>query len=342
MPQEFISPVGRIVQGSVFEPNLTDSKGNRLKVKTGPNAGQETQNYFLALAVPKTQAAWWLEPDPFWMQVYNEGRTGYPQHFNPQTGACQHPRFAFKIVDGDGIDNDGKSNAQKEGQAGHWVIKFSTTICPKGVFNGKYLNPQDAAEKNAIKRGHFARVMGSMRPNTGSDVPGVYLNQAGVEWIAYGPEIISGPDALAAFAAAPKPVNLPPGASMTPPPGATPMGGPTTPAAMPPGVMAAQSGGPAPLPAMGQPAMQPAALPVPAAGAPIAAPPGAPNHAFVQNAIAPAAPPAMPALAPVAAPPAQPVYQMTAAAGGFTREQYNAQGWTDAVLLEKQMMVRVA
>lgn len=339
MPQEFVTPVGRLVQGSVFDANTTDNKGQPLIVKTGPNKGQPTQNHFMAVAFPKTQAAWFLEPDPFWMMIYNEGRQGYPQHFNPQTGACNHPRFAFKVMDGDGVDNDGKPNNTKEGFAGHWIVKFSTTICPKGVFNGKYLNPQDAAEKNAIKRGHFVRVMGSMRPNIGSEVPGIYLNQSGVEWIAYGPEIISGPDALAAFAAAPKPQQLPPGATMTPPAGAAMPAMGAVPGGVPPGVA------PQAVP------MQPAAVP----GGPVAVPmqpgmpaPGTPNHAFVQNAIgvpgAPGAVPPMPSAAPAMPPaaPAAPQFQMTAKAGGFTREQYNAQGWTDDKLVADGIMVRVA
>ena len=54
---------------------------------------------------------------------------------------------------------------------------------------------------------------------------------------------------------------------------------------------------------------------------------------------APAAAPAAPAPAPAPAP-AAPVYVMTQAAGGFTREQYAAQGWSDADLIAKGMMIQ--
>lgn len=37
---------------------------------------------------------------------------------------------------------------------------------------------------------------------------------------------------------------------------------------------------------------------------------------------------------------AAPVYTMTPAAGGFTREQYHAQGWSDADLIAKGMMIQ--
>jgi hypothetical protein len=54
---------------------------------------------------------------------------------------------------------------------------------------------------------------------------------------------------------------------------------------------------------------------------------------------APMAPPAAPVAPAPMAPPAAPVHQMTAAAGGVTREAYHAAGWTDAQLVEYGLMM---
>lgn len=343
---DFISPVMRIVQGSVLEAQTKDNKGQPLKIKTGPNAGQLTQRFFIACAVPKTQAAWWLEqpldgngqPITFFADIYNASRAGYPQHFDPATGQCKHPRFAFKVMDGDGLDNDGNPNNQKPGMAGHWIVKFSSTFAPKVWMNGGYVT-----DLNAIKRGHFVRVMGNMSPNIGSDVPGLYINHNGVEFIAYGQEIVSGPDVGAAFRAAGAPVNLPAGATLTPPTPTTSQM-PVNPTQQAPAQMPGAMPGQQAVPTMQAPAQMPAmpgSMPAPTNVVP--------NHQFVQNVIG-AAPQMPPAVAPqmpaLNAPPpavAQPVYAMTPAAQGFTREQYLAQpGWTDEILLQRGMMVRTA
>lgn len=331
MTTEFITPVGRLVQGSVFEAQTKDKNGQQLTIKTGPNKGQPTQRTFIAVAFPKSQPAWWLEGQ-FFADVYNTARQGYPQHFNPD-GSCKHPRMAFKVIDGDGVDDNGTPNNTKEGFAGHWVVKFSSTFVPQGVMNGANLNPNDPAQRDAIKRGYFVRVLGNMAPNIGSEVPGVYLNHNGVEFIAYGPEISSGPSAAAAFAANAYTGPLPAGATMTPP----------TPAAMPsmPGAGVPHAPGAA-MPPM--PASMPAPQGVPQPGAPAAIPPmpamaGAPagitpNHAFVQGAATgiPQPPQAVP---PMPAAPQKPQFEML---NGFTREQMHGAGWTDEALIAGNMM----
>lgn len=331
---EFMSPVGRLVQGSVLEGRTTDGQGKPLVVKTGPRAGQPTTQFFIAVAFKKTQAAWWMEDaatpgSTFWASLYNTGRQGYPQHFGPD-GSCKHPRFAFKVMDGDGTDNDGNPNSQKEGFAGHWVVKFGSSFAPKAWMNGAYtVDPQ------AIKRGHFVRVIGTIEPNIGSDVPGVYVNHNGVEFIAYGQEIVSGPNVGAMFAQAARPVALPEGATMVPP---TPTVSAMPAGMQPPPQMPAMPGAVhqyAPVqPVAPVPLSGPATLPQMPASMP--APGGIqPNHGFVQNVIGAPQMPAMPA--PVAAP----VYQMTAKAQGNTREALNAGGWTDDMMIAQGIMVRV-
>ena len=295
MAVQFVTPVGRLVQGDVFEPQTKDNQGQPLVVKTGPNKGQQTQRYFVAIAIPKMTVSpqtGQQEPNPgfaeFYAKLQQESRAGFPQLFNAQ-GVCTHPRFAMKVADGDGVDNDGKSNAGKPGFAGHWIVKFSSTFAPKVLVNSQYNN-----DPQSIKRGYYVRVAGNAAPNIGSDVPGLYMNHEAIEFAAYGEEIRSGIDAVGAFAAAGA-MALPAGASMTPP---TPQGNG--------GMLAAP-----PLPGA-----MPGAMPQQAP---------APNHAFVQNAVGtmpPAMPPAMP-----------PVMQPTAAAQGFTLAQWRATGRTDAQLI---------
>lgn len=350
MATEFATPPGRLVQGAVLElQKVLDDHG---KQKLDPQTGQPVPDrVYLAVAIAKTPGvqAWWLEPPPrnadgsannFWQDIYRAGMQGYPGHFNAQTGECTHPRFAWKIIDGDGKDQNGKPNSGKEGFAGCWVVKFGGQYLPKLIHNGAYIdNPK------YVKRGYYVRVFGNATPNVGAQVPGLYLNPNGVEFLGYGPEITSGPDVLA-VAAKYGVAALPPGASAVPLAGTATAGLP--PAGGAPGMMPAPQGVPGAMPPPMQPQQAPQAMPglPPVGGAPGMTP--APNHAFVQNAMQPQQAPTLPGLPPAGGLPtppmqvAQPVYQMTAAAQGFTREQYLAQGYKDEQLIASGYMVRIS
>lgn len=226
MPREFLSPVGRLVQGSCWELQTTDSQGKPLVVKTGKNAGQPATRSFIAVAFDKKN------PDflPFWQLMEAEAREGFPELFNQQ-GQMTHPRFAWKYMDGDGTDQNGKSNADKEGFAGHHIIKFSGSFLPRCFEHGKYDNTQVLTDPNRIKRGYFVRVGGIMKGNKPSDVPGLYMNHGLVELMYHGPEIVGGPDAATIFGGQPGSGFVPQGAiplgqSMGQPQGGQPMGGP--------------------------------------------------------------------------------------------------------------------
>ena len=54
-----VTPVGRLVMGSLYKPSTKDADGNPLVYKTGLKAGQARSNYFLALAIPKTGEGHW-------------------------------------------------------------------------------------------------------------------------------------------------------------------------------------------------------------------------------------------------------------------------------------------
>ena len=367
---------GRLVQGDCFVAQTKDAQGNLRVVKTGPNAGQPAPQHFVAVAYSKA--------DPYWPEFFNllltTARQEWPNLF-PATQPVQplfgvmaghpvNPQFSFKVIDGDGIDQNGKSNADKDGFAGHWVVRYASSYAPKvvrptGPATWEVMSYDPASgQKPPIKRGDYIRVAGSTAGNDNPQRPGLYLNLNMIEFVGQGDEIVGGPEASTAFAT---PATLPPGAR---PIGAPPASG----APVPPGAQ----GNAAPA----APASPAAASPAPAAPAAPASPPAGPvmlpaaggvsyeaqgwtdeqlvAHGYMQPAPtysgfreAPlAGAPASPAPAPAAAPSApaaptaaaasatpSPTKTMTAAAGGVPYEQFVAQGWTDEQMVAQGYLV---
>lgn len=311
------SPVGRIVEGSLYKPNTTDFDGNPLKVKSGANAGQPRVDYFFSLAIPKGVETHWAHT-PWGAIIWAEGHKAFPQ-------AAQRPDFAWKIIDGDSTVPNKKNTrpCDKEGYPGHWVIRFSGGFAPK-VYRQDGTGYVQVTEENYIKPGYFAEIAGTVDGNGNQNNPGLYLNHSMVCFRGYGPEINFGPNVNdAGFGQSP----LPAGATLTPPPSAVPM----------------------PAAAVTQPSA-PVAAPVPTAAAlpPI---PVTPNPQFLQvqaavpnpspspvHAVAAAvAAPIPTSPAPVPAPPSSGP-KMTALAGGASYESFIAGGWTEANMIAQGYM----
>lgn len=210
---EFLSPVGRLVQGGMTLRPKIDLNTNKPAVD---EQGKPIMEQFLALAIAKN------DPNlPAFYAIFNqEAQAAFPHLF--VNGQCTHPRFAWKIQDGDGIDHNGKSVATKPGFAGHWIFKMQSRYAPKCFHAGKYdpaqqiQNPDDV-----IKCGYYIRVAGTtsgngVKPNDPKAVPGLYMSANLVELVAFGEVIQSGPDAAKAFGAVPLPASLPPGAASAP------------------------------------------------------------------------------------------------------------------------------
>lgn len=339
---EFLTPVGRLVQGDPFQKRTTDFDGKPLLIRNGPNAGQPTQQYLCSLAISKTDPGL----APFYAQIVQAARAGFPQLFDA-AGNCLHPTFAFKFTDGDGFDGSGKPNNQKEGFAGHYVFKFSSSFPPRVFRQGRYA-PQDQLteehHRGEIRRGYYYRISGTMEANGNAQKPGVYLNLSMVELVALGDEITSGPDANAVFGGAGAPAALPAGARalpVAPAAGAIPgMPGNTMAAALPGSVAAPLT------PMMPGQQLAPAGFAQTAAIAlPGAAPVAlavAPNPAFTAagpgGVVMPGTAMPLPGAMPVmAAAPAAPV--MTAAAGGHSYDALIAGGWTEAALIQQGLML---
>lgn len=300
------SPRGRFVQGDAFEAQTKDQQGAPLTIKTGPNAGQPTKRWFMAVAFSKADPATML----YLMELARFAASAWPMYFpngaipTPPLFGCTHPRFSFKIMDGDGVDDNGRPNSAKPGFAGCWIVKYSTSIQAPGVWQEPNFDEMARlTDPRQCPRGYYVRVNHTVQSNDNDQRPGLYVNLDKVALSAdqAGAEVIqTGPTAAEAF-------------------GGTPS---SPPAYAPPSY--------APTPAAPAPAYTPAApTPAPAAPAPAMPSPG--------SAPAPVAPPPYSGYIP-AAPPAAPVRQMLPAANGATYEQMIAAGWTDAMLVQHGMM----
>lgn len=314
----FLTPIGRLVQGDCFEAQTKDGQGNPLIYTRGPKIGQPKINYFIAAAFAKNDPAW----PAFRAILDSTARRDFP-HLFPGGGACTKPDFAFKVIDGDGVDDNHVQNNTKEGFAGHWVIRFSTSYPPKCFAAGKY-QPHEQLQAiggvNPIPKGYMIRVAGTVKGNDTTDKPGLYISHNMIEFAAVGPLITSGPSASAVFGG----------------------GGGAAPVAGAP-VLTAKAAGQtyAGLIAAGwtDATLLEHGMMLPPVAAPIIPPPPA---AFTP-------PPSIAPPPPAAAAPPPPVTPhtgilsggpvLTAKAEGQTYAQLIQAGWTDALLLEHGMML---
>ncbi len=310
---KFLTPVMRLVQGDCFEPQTKDQSGAPLTIKSGVNIGQPTQKYFVALAGSKT------DPEVIALKAKFEAvaRLAFPTLFPNPHGPCVNPQFSMKVIDGDGIDQSGKPNNIKEGFAGCWVFRFSSSYPPKCYAAGKYQPHEQLSVVggvNPIPRGHYVRVAGTMSGNGQTQKPGLYVNLDMVEWARVGDVIISGPDASSVFG------------------GGAVSGGSAGPQ------MTAKANG-VPYASFQQQGWTDAALiadgymlpaaPAPQAAQSVAPPPSTPS--------APAAPSAVAPHATILTGP-----QMTAKANGVPYASFQQQGWTDAALIADGYMLPAA
>lgn len=348
-------PVARIVQGDLYEPQDEDMQGNKLTVKTGPNAGQERVNFFFAIAIPKTGESEWFHTQ--WGQrIYAIARAAWQAWFNPQTAECTHPRFAWKIANGDDTtpnpDARNMRNCDREGFPGHWIVRLGSGFATK-VFDEA---GTPLLQPGLVKRGYWVEVLAIVNSNSNAQKPGLYINHSMVAYRAPGKEIVSGPD--------PRQVGfgrsaLPPGVN------AQPLGNtanvpaqaaPAIPGAAPavPGAAPAVPGGYAAAPAYAAPAVPgaaPAQTPVvPHTGfiQPVGAPavPGAvPQSPVVAGAVpAPMSVPAVPgapAAPSVVCPLGAPMGFKMANLNGPRYEAFKGQGWNDTQMLGGGHMVKL-
>lgn len=204
---EFGSPIGRYVQGSF---SMQDVKDDNNQPKIDPQTGQVEKAVFFSVAFQKGTQEWAqfeatikAAAAAFWPQFFPQG--GY--------GPCIHPQFSIKIMDGDGVDNNGKANNTKPGFAGHWIVKFRTSFLPKVHYEGKFQpHEQIQAPDEVVKRGFYVRVIGQIKSNmaVGNQKPGIAIYPNVVIFCAQGEVIQTGinvADAAAKYAAGAMPTG---------------------------------------------------------------------------------------------------------------------------------------
>lgn len=365
-PIKIQTPVGRLVGGSLYDPELLDFDGKPRVGKPGtPNAGQPMPLFSFSVAFPKTPGVQHWGQEQWLAPIWALGHASFPN------GEAGRPDFAWKITDGDSQvpgkgrgGKPGRKPCENPGYAGNWVIRFGSGVAPK-ICDAK--GTAYILEKDVVKCGYYVQVLGNVVDNKPSASPGMYWNPSIVAFSGHGEEISFGPSLNeASFGNAP----LPPGASPAPlggiplPNGAPPVPGsasayPVAPAlapapisAAPVRVMTAKANGAtyeqfmatgqwtdermiaegymlgAP-PAPLQPL--PGSVPTPGVPAPIASVPVpvSPNPAFVQ----------IPGIPVPTVPAPVPQRVMTPKANGATYEQFMATGqWTDALLVQQGYM----
>lgn len=230
---DLMTPVGRIVQGSVALQAQKDMETN--KPLLNPD-GTPQMGVFLALAFPKVLPNGQpnTEFDNFRLQLAAIAAAAWPQFFpNGPSIQSVNPKFSWKIQDGDGFDSNGKSVADKPGFKGHWIVRFYSSYAFGCFHQGKWL-PHEVMQKpeDIVKRGYWVRLAIEAKSNNADlgklQVPGIALYPKLLEYIQRGEEIVGGPDAAATFGAAPvgyvpaapadgSPIPTP-GAALPPPP----------------------------------------------------------------------------------------------------------------------------
>lgn len=202
---ELLTPVGRLVQGSLYDPQTTDAENKPLTVRTGQNAGQPRVDFYFAIAIPKGSEFEWSQT-PWGAKIQAAGVAAFPN------GQTKSPGFAWKITDGDSqIPNTvGRKPADREGYPGHWVLNFSSGFAP-GIYTSD--GTAQILEDHAVNLGDYIQVYGSVSGNDSQQKPGVFLNHSMVALAGYGKRIIIGADPkTVGFGNSP----LPAGASATP------------------------------------------------------------------------------------------------------------------------------
>ena len=191
-----LTPVGRLISGSVKEARKEDSEGRLLVYKTGSNAGQPREEYGIGIAVPKTQQDWKLEP---WVApLLQAAQRDFPHLFTaPGQLANESQPFAWKIKDGDSqVPNTrGNKPCDMEGAAGNWIIWMNNGFAPKLYkWDTQSNSAVTLAPGEEIKRGYYVEAYGSVSGNNSQgNQSGIYINLLMVCLRGYGDEIVSGP-----------------------------------------------------------------------------------------------------------------------------------------------------
>jgi hypothetical protein len=262
MAQESIhllSPLGRLVRGSMTERQTTDYDGNPYEDGKGP--------FELGFAVPKADP----KVGELLVKIFGHAKAGYASkpHIVQKmeiewNSGFNAGSFRFKVRDGDKPNKEGRIN---ENTIGHWVFNLSSYLPFKTTYVTNYglpkfknaqgvdIEPNTEIPPSLIKIGDYAHVNIGTKVNDKEDhTAGMFMNINAVILAANGPAITGGIDLKTATSGIEGMIGqLPPGASVAP--------------------VAAASG----LPAQTSAPVQSTGLPGPGGAAPVAGSTGLPG-----------------------------------------------------------------
>lgn len=203
--EKLLTPIGRLVQGSLYEGQTTDAENRPLVHSNGPKKGEAYKKWFFVIAIPKGPEKHWNETE-WGKKIWGVGQSAFPN------GQANSPTFAWKVKDGDSnIPNKrGNKLCDQEGFPGNWCLNFTGTYKPV-VVNAD--GSQVLTEDNLVNLGDYIQVFGFIIDNKSQQQPGIFLNHSHVALAGYGKRIYRSID--------PKSVGfggfpLPPGASSVP------------------------------------------------------------------------------------------------------------------------------
>ena len=219
-----LTPVARLVQGSLYTPSTKSKDGKPLVNKSG----EPRVEFYFAVAILKTGENHWRETE-WGAKIWAVGQQDFP------AGQANSPTFAWKINDGDStlVNRENRRWCDYEGYPGCWVLNFKAGFAPV-VCNEN--GTQIITEKDHVNLGDFVQVFGTVKGNSSTQQPGVYLNPSDVAFSRFGQRIFKRPDpSKIGFGNSP----IPEGASLTPPaagfnPGATASAPPASASHVPP------------------------------------------------------------------------------------------------------------
>jgi hypothetical protein len=199
--EKLLTPVGRLVRGSLYEPQTTDAENKPLINKT---TGETRVSFYFGIAIPKGGEQHWSQTE-WGAKIWEVGHKAFPAQ-------AQSQHFAWKVTNGDSQEPNkaGRKPCDNDGYPGCWILNMSSAFAPS-IHNSD--GTQQILEVNAVNPGDYIQVYGSVSDNESQQQPGIYLNHSMVALAGYGQRIIFGADPKSVgFGGQP----LPAGASVTP------------------------------------------------------------------------------------------------------------------------------
>lgn len=179
-PQQGLN-VGRLVYGHPMKMrDLTDDHDNIVYEQDGVTPKKSLS---FGVAMAKNGEQHWNQT-PWGQLLWNTGLAQWPG------GETNAQNFSWKVKDGDGFDGNGKSNAEKDGWAGHWIISFSTRWTIPCFHHApgfpQIVNPDE------MKTGDYVSVLADVTSNeaTGTNTRGMYVTPKQVIFVRAGKEIV--------------------------------------------------------------------------------------------------------------------------------------------------------